>query len=169
MILVRELILLSFHYNFYFKATHIEGIKNNISDALSRFQNLKFRELAPWGGSDSTGNPCTFASTLEQDLNQYLMASLSLNSKRTYSSGEKCFLQFCGHLKLNLAQALPASESTIIYFAVYLVKTLKVGTIKTYLSGVRNMHILDGYDLPLRTFIHLQYVLHGIKHVQGGF
>ena len=119
------------------------------------------------GGSDSTGNPCTFANTLEQDLNQYLMASLSLNSKRTYSSGKKCFLQFCGHLKLNPAQALPASESTIIYFAVYLAKTLKVGTIKTYLAGVRNMHILNGYDLPLRAFIRLQYVLRGIKCVQG--
>ena len=83
------------------------------------------------GGSDSTGNPCTFANTLEQDLNQYLMASLSLNSKRSYSSGEKRFLQFCVHFKLNPAQALPASVSTVIYFAVYFAKTLKVGTIKT--------------------------------------
>ena len=48
MILVRELTLLTLRYNFYFKATHIEGINNNISDALSRFQNFKFRELAPW-------------------------------------------------------------------------------------------------------------------------
>ena len=28
------------------------------------------------------------------------------------------------------------------------------------------MHILHGYDLPLRTFIRLQYVLCGIKRVQ---
>ena len=47
MILVIELTLLTLRYNFYFKATHIEGVKNNISDALSRLQNLKFRELAP--------------------------------------------------------------------------------------------------------------------------
>ena len=95
------------------------------------------------------------------------MASLSLNSKITYSSGEKRFLQFCIHLKLNPAQALPASESTIIYFAGCLAKTLKIGTIKTYLAGVRNMHIPNGYNLLLRTFIRLQYVLCGIKRVQG--
>ena len=29
------------------------------------------------------------------------------------------------------------------------------------------MHILNGYDLPLRTSIHLQYVVRGIKGVQG--
>ena len=29
------------------------------------------------------------------------------------------------------------------------------------------MHILNGYDLPLRAFIRLQYVLRGIKCVQG--
>ena len=49
MILVRELTLLILYYNFTLKPPgHIDGIKNNISDALSRFQNLKFRELAPW-------------------------------------------------------------------------------------------------------------------------
>ena len=68
---------------------------------------------------------------------------------------------------LNPSQALPANESTLIYFAVYLAKTLKVGTIKTYLAGVRNLHILNGFDLPLKQFVCLQYVLRGIKRVQG--
>ena len=63
------------------------------------FSELEVQITGTMGGSDSIGNPCKFASTLEEDLNQYLMASLSLNSKRTYSSGEKRFLQFCGHLK----------------------------------------------------------------------
>ena len=48
------------------------------------------------------------------------MTSLSQNSKRTYSSGEKHFMNFCGLLKKNPSQALPANESTLIYFAVYL-------------------------------------------------
>ena len=119
------------------------------------------------GRSDSKGNPSTFANSLDQDLHSYLMASLSQNSKRTYSSGEKHFINFCGHLKLNPSQALPANESTLIYFAVYLAKTLKVGTIKTYLAGVRNLHVLNGFDLPLKQFVRLQYVLRGIKRVQG--
>ena len=102
------------------------------------------------GRSDCTGNPSTFANYLDQDLHSYLVASLSQNSKRTYSSGEKHFMNLCGPLKLNLSQALPANESTLIYFEVYLAKTFKVGTIKTYLAGVRNLHILNGLDLPLK-------------------
>ena len=90
------------------------------------------------GRSDSTGNLSTFANSLDQDLHSYVMASLSQNSKRTYYNGEKHFMSFCGHLKLNTSQALPANESTAMYFAVYLAKTLKVGTIKTYLAGFRN-------------------------------
>ena len=68
---------------------------------------------------------------------------------------------------LNPSQALPANELTLIYFAVYLVKTLKVGTIITYLAVVRNFHILNGFDLPLKLFVRLQYVLRGINRVQG--
>ena len=56
---------------------------------------------------------------------------------------------------LNPSQALPANELTLIYFAVYLDKTLKIGTIKTYLAGVRNLHILNGFDLPPKQFMHL--------------
>ena len=56
---------------------------------------------------------------------------------------------------LNPSQALPANELTLTYFAVYLDKTLKIGTIKTYLAGVRNLHILNGFDLPPKQFMHL--------------
>ena len=48
MTLVRELTLLTLKYNFYFKAQHIAGCKNDISDSISRFQNSRFRRLAPW-------------------------------------------------------------------------------------------------------------------------
>ena len=46
--LVREPTLLTLKYNFYFKAQHISGCKNDISDSISRFQNPRFRQLAPW-------------------------------------------------------------------------------------------------------------------------
>ena len=69
---------------------------------------------------------------------------------------------------LNPSQALPGNELTLIYFAVYLAKTLEVATITTYLAGVRNLHILNGFDLPLKQFVRLQYVLRGIKRVHFG-
>ena len=48
MSLVRKLTLLTLQYNFYFKAVHIQGVKNEIADSLSRFQGDRFRRLAPW-------------------------------------------------------------------------------------------------------------------------
>ena len=50
MTLVPERALLTLKYNFYFKAQHIAGCKNDISDSISCFQNSRFRQLAPWAG-----------------------------------------------------------------------------------------------------------------------
>jgi len=45
--LIRPLVLLTMQYNIQFKALHIEGLHNEISDALSRFQMKRIRSLAP--------------------------------------------------------------------------------------------------------------------------
>ena len=45
---------------------------------------------------------------------------------------------------------LPASEGTLVYFASYLARPVRHGTIKTYLAAVRNLHIISGYKDPLR-------------------
>lgn len=46
--LVRKLTLVTMQYNFYIKARHVAGAKNEIADSLSRFQMQRFRYLAPW-------------------------------------------------------------------------------------------------------------------------
>ena len=45
--LVRHFTLLTLRHNFYPRAEHIEGKKNDIADSLSRFQMERFRRLAP--------------------------------------------------------------------------------------------------------------------------
>ena len=47
MILIRPLVLLTMQYNIQFKALHIQGLHNEISDALSRFQMRRSRSLVP--------------------------------------------------------------------------------------------------------------------------
>ncbi|VDI08972.1 Hypothetical predicted protein [Mytilus galloprovincialis] len=47
MSIIRPFVLRSMNYNIQFKAKHIVGAKNNIADALSRFQLEKFKRLAP--------------------------------------------------------------------------------------------------------------------------
>lgn len=45
--LFRPLVLCTLRNNMQFKAIHIEGTINMISDALSRFQMSRFREVTP--------------------------------------------------------------------------------------------------------------------------
>lgn len=44
---LRKLVLLSMQFNFQFRAQHIEGVFNNIADAISRKQWSRFRVAAP--------------------------------------------------------------------------------------------------------------------------
>ena len=46
--LVRHLTLLTLRFNFYIRAEHIKGKRNDIADSLSRFQMNRFRKLAPY-------------------------------------------------------------------------------------------------------------------------
>ena len=41
---------------------------------------------------------------------------------------------------------LPSAENILIYFAVFLAKTVNPETIKVYLAAVRHMHLVNGYD-----------------------
>ena len=45
--LLRFLVLLSMKDNFYGRARHVPGIVNEIADALSRFQDTRFRAVSP--------------------------------------------------------------------------------------------------------------------------
>ena len=58
--LVRYLTLLCLKFNIVVKATHIQGVKNQICDASSRLQLKKFKLLAP----NAEQNPCKVPSHL---------------------------------------------------------------------------------------------------------
>ena len=54
MSLIRRLTMCSAKYNFVVHAVHLPGKYNNITDALSRYQMKRFRELAP----QTLSKPC---------------------------------------------------------------------------------------------------------------
>ena len=62
---------------------------------------------------------------------------------------------------------LPSTEYILMYFAVFLAKTVNPETIKVYLATVRHMHLVNGYDLPIAKFQRLHYILRGIKRIKG--
>ena len=99
----------------------------------------------------------------------YASWSLSKNKNRAYSCGEKRFIQFClmNRLLGREGDVLSASEGTLIYFALYLARTVRHSTIKLYLAAVRNLHITAGYRDPLKGKLLLHKVLRGILRYQG--
>lgn len=64
MSLVRPLVLFTMMYNIQFKAKHIDGAKNQIADAISRFQMNRFRELVPDAKHASEAIPPEFLGTI---------------------------------------------------------------------------------------------------------
>ena len=63
---LRQIILSSLKHNFDFKAAHIPGILNQISDSISRKQWTRFRKLAPKADPDPTPIPVVFWDLLLQ-------------------------------------------------------------------------------------------------------
>ena len=64
MVLVRKLFLSAAQFGFSVSLKHILGIHNPIADALSRFQVLKFKQLAPDAEVISTQLPLAVAELL---------------------------------------------------------------------------------------------------------
>ena len=100
----------------------------------------------------------------------HLMASgLSKATHLSYSSGQRCFIDFC--LQFGLSNPdnsiLPASDVTILRFISYLSLSYQPSTVKSYLSAVRSLHVMLGLDNPFVNNPRIQLVLRGIKRLQG--
>ena len=76
---------------------------------------------------------------LEERAAFYFTKGLADSSQKTYKSGENRYLRFCQSANWT---PLPAAEATLCKFVLFLASDgLKHRTIKTYLSGVRFLHI----------------------------
>ena len=82
----------------------------------------------------------------------------------SYASVQRKFLELCQWIN---AAPLPVSEWTLMLFCAHLSKTIKAASIKVYLSGVRSLHIENGFTNPLSNCLRLERVLWGIKRCQG--
>lgn len=80
---------------------------------------------------------------LRDEVLTYASWGLAKSTNRTYSCGEKHFLNFClmNCLISPTGHVLPASEGRLVYFASYLARTVRHSTIELYLAAVRNLHI----------------------------
>ena len=99
---------------------------------------------------------------MDQAVREYYTAALTPATHKTYKAAERKYLTFC--INFNLSP-LPTSECLLSYFAVCLGQEgLASSTIRTYLSGVRQIQIAAGFPDPhIDHMPRLRQVLKGIR------
>ena len=75
--------------------------------------------------------------------------SLAENAKKAYLAGEKQYIKCCQSFQVD--QVVPTNESTLCYFVVFVARTVKHSTIKSYLAGVKHLHLKYGVLLELES------------------
>ena len=98
-----------------------------------------------------------------------MIQGLAPSTRRSYASAQAQFISFCTQLgKLHSSGSpCPADEWTLFLFVFFLAARIQHSSIKVYLSGVRALHIEQGFPDPLANCLRLQRVVRGIKRSQG--
>ena len=99
-----------------------------------------------------------------------MASGLSKATHLSYSSGQRCFIDFClqfGMLNPDNSSILPASDITILRFISYLSLSYQPSTIKSYLSAVRYLHVMVDLGNPFVDHPRIQLVLRGMKRLKG--
>lgn len=99
----------------------------------------------------------------------YISLAYRPNTKRTYSSAQRAYIDFCTKYGLEI---MPASEATILYFIAYTQartqKCDKIGSgmmsssLKVYLAAIRSLHVDAGLEPPPTSAPRVKLVLKAI-------
>ena len=92
----------------------------------------------------------------------YFTSALAHSSHKTYKAAANKYLSFCNSFHLS---PLPISEATLCYFLACLGQQgLAHSTIRTYISGIRQLQIAHGLPEPkVDSMPPLHKVLHGVQ------
>ncbi len=91
---------------------------------------------------------------------------LAESTHRLYACGVRRFMRTCA---VAGRAPVPADEDALCHFAATLAEEgLRHRTIKSYMAGVRHLHISEGHGDPFSGGLHrLHYVLRGVKRAEG--
>ena len=99
--------------------------------------------------------------SLDGAVQHYFTSALAQSSHKTYQATANKYLGFCESFNLS---SLPTSEATLCYFSACLAQQgLAHSTIRTYLSGIRQLQIVQGLpESKTDSMPRLRQVLRGI-------
>ena len=107
-------------------------------------------------------HPQSSVYSLDQAVCRYFVAALSSSTHKTYKAAERRYLQFCNNFSLT---PIPVSENILCYFVACMGQEGLAGSsIRTYLSGIRQLQVAAGFQDPhLDQMPRLSQVLKGVK------
>lgn len=99
---------------------------------------------------------------LDHAVQEYYSAALISSAHTTYEAAKHNYLSFCNKY---LITPIPTSENVLCYFAACPgQQNLTESTIRSYLSGIHQLHTAGGFSDPLTDHMpRLHQVLKGIK------
>jgi hypothetical protein len=184
MVYLREIFWLSATHNFRLTSQYIASKSNTLSDSLSRgdfdtfwatlsdwklgrHQNLRtltFRPSHIAVARSSPSEPATGLAALHQRMAEYVTAWIATFTQRNYNAYVRYYVSFCSEFSL---RPLQPEELTVCLYVTRLAETCSYNTSKSYLTGVRMLHLEAGFANPLPSFFNLDRTLRGIKRLKG--
>ena len=140
------------------------------SQSPSLYSSLPFTGLSSRRSPPSVitkDHPQSSVYSIDQAVCRYFVAALSSSTHKTYKAAERRYLQFCNNFSLT---PLPVSENILCYFVACMGQEGLAGSsIRTYLSGIRQLQVAAGFQDPhLDQMPRLSQVLKGVKVLAAG-
>lgn len=104
--------------------------------------------------------------SLDSAVQNYFRAALAPNTHKTYKAAERRYLAFCESFGIT---PLPVVENILCYYVACLGQQgLAHSSIRTYLSGVRQLQISHGFkDVNFEQMPRLRQIIKGVQIEQG--
>lgn len=97
-------------------------------------------------------------------MHEYMVNWLAASSQRSYGAYVRYYVSFCSTYNFRPIQP---DEPTVCLYVTKLAEKCSYRTIKTYLNGVRILHLEAGLTNPLPAMFNLERTLRGIKRSKG--
>ena len=110
---------------------------------------------------------CNFCSVtdaellvLEEDLKRTRLNAYAPGTHKNHRSQWKSYLAFCLYFDFT---PVPATAHVIALYCQFLSRSLTPQSIRNYLSGVKLMHLIAGFDFPFLQSYEVRLTLKGIQ------
>ena len=101
---------------------------------------------------------------LKNEVEFVLAAAVAPSTASTYKAGLDSYILFCRQIA---QPPFPVTEDRLIYFVTSARHRLAFKTIKVYLAAVQYQSAVLGFPLTIASMVRIQYVLKGIRRLQG--